>query len=101
MSYESTEYKKMTDEIWRLEKIKGFVDLARDFENMKYRGKMTVTADGRSSAFDPHFPPISVPVPDYLKVEIIDAAIAWCVGQAKAVATIERKDFEIESCIKV
>lgn len=101
MAYEPPEYQKLKDEIWRLEKIKGFVDLARDFEHMKYRGKMTVTADQRVSPFDPHEEAVTVEVPDYLKVELINVAVAWCIGQAEAVATIERKDFTITQCVKV
>ena len=101
MSYEPPEYKKLKDEIWRLEKIKGFVDMAREFEHMKYRKTMSVTAVGKHCTFDPSEPPITVEVPDYLKTEIIDASIAWCIGQAKAIATIERKEFEIDACVKV
>lgn len=101
MAYEPPEYKKLKDEIWRLEKIKSFVDLARTFEHMKYQGALTVIADPRQTPFDPREGGSTVSIPDYLKVEIINAAVAWCVGQAKAVATIERQDFEIDPCIKI
>lgn len=101
MAYESPEYQKLKDEIWRLEKIKGFVDMARAFEHMKYLGKMRVEAQGKIGPYDPETQPEVVDVPDYLKVEVINAAVAWCVGQAKAITKIERKDFDIEPCIKV
>ena len=101
MAYEPPEYGKLKDEIWRLEKIKGFVDMAREFENMKYTGKMTVIAAPKDGLYDTRETKIEVAAPDYLKIEIINAAVAWCVGQAKAIAGIERKDFDIEPCIKV
>lgn len=101
MAYESPEYQKLKHELWRLESIKQFVDLARDFERMRYMGSMTITCAPKSGIYDAPDEPITVMAHNHLKDEVIAAAVKFCIARAEAAAAAERQAFEIEKCVGV
>lgn len=101
MSYESPDYGILTGEIRRLENIRKYVDLARDFEHMKYAGRMTISTVPKDGLYETHDNSRSIDLPDYLKAEVINAAIAWCLKSANTAARIESRPFDIEAAAKV
>lgn len=97
MNYESEDYCKLTGQIDRLNRIKRFVDLARDFSLMNYRGAMRVLTAPKAGLYD-HDPggPETVDIPGYLKSEMVKTAVDWCLAQARMAEAEEVKKFDIE-----
>lgn len=97
MSYESEDYGKLKSQIARLNQVKRYVDLARDFALMNYRGMMRVETAPKSGLYDSDpGGPETIDIPPYLKAEMVKAAIEWCMVQARAAAAEEAKPFDIE-----
>ena len=100
MAFESDDYRKMKREYLRLAELKRFIDLACEFEKMRYSGDLTVsTSDGRTPFT--LCVPVSITIDNSLKSLLIDAAIGWCVDHAMVIADEKRETFDIEACIKV
>lgn len=97
MAYESEDYGKLTGQIERLNRIKRFVDLARTFAHMNYRGAMRIETAPKAGLYDHDpGPPGATDIPPYLKPEMLKTAIDWCLTQARAAAAEESKTFDIE-----
>lgn len=97
MTYESDDYCKLKSQIARLNQVKRYVDLARDFALMNYRGAMRIETAPKSGLYesDPGGA-VTTDIPPYLKTEVVKSAIEWCMTQARAAAAEEAKPFDIE-----
>jgi len=101
MSYESEDYRNLKAEIARLDTIRAFVDLARQFQGLKYRGQMTVSSGPKSGPYEPSVDGITLNIPDDLKAAIIKEATAWCIDWAQQSASAETKAFDIVEAVKI
>lgn len=101
MSYESDDYRTLKGQIRRLEIIKEQIDLARDFERMKYSGKMRIVTAPKTTPFESG-EEISVEISDYLKPMLIKVAVEWAIdGALNAADRIEAKPFDIHKCVAI